>query len=161
MRIVRFGHVRIPRIIVLCCLPGVEHLHRWIEHFRTQWLEGGRGSGLQRKMFCINYMSSTCAEHLESQDQTLQRRARVHDVFYSICNGRRKVFCIECYTCMYVRIRSSCQVQLLQQRDAQRFLILGGNILHRLLGSPVYPHFNVGYALTHHLQHVNSSSLRL
>ena len=32
--------------------------------------------------------------------------------------GRWKVLCIECYTRKYVRIRSRCQVQPLQQRDA-------------------------------------------
>ena len=98
----------------------------WIEHFRTRWLEGGRGSRLQRKIFCINYMTFTGPVYLGSQDQTLQRRARVHDVFYSICNGRRKVFCIECYTRKYGRIRRSCQVQPLQQRDAHKFLTVGG-----------------------------------
>ena len=56
----------------------------------------------------------------------VQRRARVHDMFDSICNGRRKVFCIECYTRRYVRASSSCQVQTLQQRDAQQFITAGG-----------------------------------
>ena len=37
---------------------------------------------------------------------------------------------------------------------------LAENIMHRLLGSPLYSRFNVGYTLTHHLQHVSSSSLR-
>ena len=31
--------------------------------------------------------------------------------------------------------------------------------MHRLLGTPLYPHFNVGRAPTHHLQHVCSSPL--
>ena len=34
-------------------------------------------------------------------------------------------------------------------------------ILHRLSGTSMYPHFDVGYAQTHHLQHVCSSPLRL
>ena len=98
----------------------------WIEHFRTRWLEGGRGRRLQRKVFCINYMTSTGPVYLESQDQTLQRRVRVHDMFDSICNGRRKLFCIECYTRKYVRIKTNCQVQPLQQRVAHKFLTVGG-----------------------------------
>ena len=79
----------------------------WIKYFRTQCTMIGRwlGSGLQRKILCITYMSFTCPVYLEFQDQNLQRRARVHDMFYSICNGRRKVFCIECYTRKYVHIR--------------------------------------------------------
>ena len=33
--------------------------------------------------------------------------------------------------------------------------------MHRLLGPHLYPHFDVGCALTHHDQHVSSSPLRL
>ena len=40
--------------------------------------------------------------------------------------GRRKLFCIECYTRKYVRIKTSCQVQPLQRRDAHKFLTVGG-----------------------------------
>ena len=98
----------------------------WTERFRTQWLEGGWGSGLQRKTFCINYMTFTCPVYPEPQDQTLQRRARVHDMYNSICNSRRKVFRIECYTRKYIRTRSRCQVQPLRQRDAHKFLSVGG-----------------------------------
>ena len=93
-------------------------------------MEGGRGSGLQRNIFCINYMTFTCPVYLGSQDQTLQRRVRVHDMFDSICNGRRKLFCIECYTHKYVRIRTSCQVQPLQQRDAHKFLTVADVVLY-------------------------------
>ena len=35
------------------------------------------------------------------------------------------------------------------------------HVLHIWSDAPLYPHFNVGYALTHHLQHVSSSPLRL
>ena len=93
-------------------------------------MEGGRGSRLQRKIFCINYMTSTGPVYLESQDQTLQRRVRVHDMFDSICNGRRKLFCIECYTRKYVRIKTSCQVQPLQQRVAHKFLTVADVVLY-------------------------------
>ena len=34
-------------------------------------------------------------------------------------------------------------------------------LLHTLSSTPLYPHFNVGCALTHNLQHVSSSPLRL
>ena len=60
--------------------------------------------------------------------------------------------CIECYTRNYVRIRTSCQVQPLQQRDAHKFLtvadvvlcapytgpsscVLGRSVQHRVLNS--------------------------
>ena len=44
--------------------------------------------------------------------------------------GRRKLFCIECYTRKYVRIRRSCQVQPLQQRDAHKFLAVADVVLY-------------------------------
>ena len=141
MRIVHFGHVSrtnaAEQICDLCTsdtypesncvmLLAWRWAAMWIEHFRTRWLEGGRGSGLQRKIFCINDMTSTGPVYLESQDQTLQRRVRVHDMFDCICNGRWKLFCIECYTRKYVRIKSRCPVQLLQHRVAHKSLTVGG-----------------------------------
>ena len=81
-------------------------------------------------------MTFTGPVYLESQDQTLQRRVRVHDMFDSICNGRRKLFCIECYTRKYVRIRTSCQVQPLQQRDAHKFLTVGGKYSAQIIWYP-------------------------
>ena len=43
--------------------------------------------------------------------------------------GRRKLFCIECYTqvCTY---RTSCQVQPLQQRDAHKLLTVADVVLY-------------------------------
>ena len=82
---------------------------------------------MQWKICCINVMTFTCLVYLGPSESTLRRRVRVHDMFDCICNGRRELFCIECYTRKYVRIRTSCQVQPVQQRDAHKFLTAGGN----------------------------------
>ena len=50
----------------------------------------------------------------------------IYIYIYMHIYGRRKLFSIECYTRRYVRIRRSCQVQPLQQRDAHKILNVGG-----------------------------------
>ena len=127
--------IRISHLTLLCCLLGVAQVCELNVSGHSDWKVAG-GVGCNGK-HSAQIMSSTCPVYLEPQDQTLQRRSRVHDMSDSICNGRRNVFCIECYTRKYVHIRSSCHAQPLQQRDAQEFInTVGGKYYAQIIAIP-------------------------
>ena len=99
-------------------------------------------------------MTFTCPVYFGSQDQTLQRRVRVHDMFDSMCSGRRELFCIECYTRKYVRIKTSCQVQPLQQKYAPKFLTVADVVSYAPYTGPS------SCVLGHSVQHCTLNSMQ-
>ena len=87
-----------------------------------------------------------------SNNQVVSPEIIVGEIVANVCMYVCVYIYIYIYTSIYIHIYIYIYIYVIRYAET---------ILHRLSGTPLYPHFNVGYARTRHLQHVCSSPLRL